>query len=109
MADEKLDRRVRITNQFRSGQAMVYDLSCEETRLTVRMTSRPNDDGLGEWTAEAHSRQSPERPTVAEPGATRSDALRAVARSWEVKNGRFGFPTLDWESIARALTDVRAI
>ncbi|MDP9149640.1 MAG: hypothetical protein M3O36_06840 [Myxococcota bacterium] len=109
MAEEKRDVRVRITNQFRSGKAMVYDLSCEDTRLTVQIVPRANDDGVGEWTVEAHARQSPDRPSIGEPGATRADALRAVARAWVAKNGAYGFPTLDWELVAQALVAVRAI
>jgi hypothetical protein len=109
MAEDKASTRVRITNQFRSREAMVYDLSCETTRLTVQIAPRPNDDGLGDWSAEAHARQSPERPSVGELGATRGDALRAVARSWTAKNGAYGFPALDWELVAQALIAVRAI
>ena len=109
MAEDKTKVRVKITNQFRSGEAMVYDLSCEDTRLTVQIARRPNDDGIGEWSAEAHARQSPDRPRLGEPGSTRGDALRALGRAWTAKNGEFGFPQLDWELVAEALTAVRAI
>jgi hypothetical protein len=109
MVEEKREVRVRITNQFRSGNAMVYDLSCEDTRLTVQIAPLSNDDGTQGFTAVAHARQSPDRPSVGESGLTRSEALRAVARSWAAKNGAYGFPTLDWESVAQALLAVRAI
>ena len=39
---------VRITNQFRKRDAMVYDLSCERFHVTITMAGRPNLDGLGE-------------------------------------------------------------
>jgi hypothetical protein len=109
MVDEKHDARARITTQFRSGSAMVYDLSCESTRLTVQIAPRPGDTGAEAFTAIAHARQSPERPSISESGLTRSDALRAVGRSWSAKNGAFGFPVIDWESVAQALLAVRAI
>lgn len=109
MREEKNGARVRITNQFRSANAMVYDLSCEDTRLTVQIAPLPSDDGGTGFSAVAHARQSPERPSINESGVTRSEALRAVGRSWAAKNGAFGFPPLDWESVAQALLAVRAI
>jgi hypothetical protein len=101
--------RARITNQFRKRFAMVYDLSCDDVRLTIEVTPREAGDGHGEWAVQAHARQAPEQPTVDEAGATRSQALSAVARSWAAKRGSYGFPTLDWEAIAQALQAVRAI
>jgi hypothetical protein len=100
---------VRITNQFRKRQAMVYDLSCDTVRLTLEVTAREASDGLGEWHVEAFARQAPEKPTIDEAGMTRSEALRAVARSWAAKQGTYGFPALDWDAVAEALLAVRAI
>jgi hypothetical protein len=100
---------VRITNQFRRREAMVYDLSCEDIRLTIEVAQRPNEDGLGEWVVEAHARQSVNMPTINEPGMTRNDALRAVARSWMARQGADGFPALDWEAVSAAMLGVRAI
>jgi hypothetical protein len=100
---------VRITNQFRRREAMVYDLSCEDIRLTIEVTQRPNEDGLGEWVIEAHARQAADKLAIHEPGATRNDALRAVARTWAAKQGAVGFPALDWEAISVAMLGVRAI
>jgi hypothetical protein len=100
---------VRITNQFRKREAMVYDLSCEDIRLTIEVAQRPNDDGLGEWVVEAHTRQLADKPTIHEPGVTRIEALRAVARSWIAKKKDQGFPELDWEAVSAAMLGVRAI
>jgi hypothetical protein len=100
---------VRITNQFRKGQSMVYDLSCEAVRLTIEVSAREVGDGRGEWNVAAHAREAPERPTIEEPGVTRSDGLRAVAASWAAKHGAYGFPALDWDGVTRALVAVRAI
>jgi hypothetical protein len=109
MAKDKPQSPVRITNQFRKGQAMVYDLSCDHVRLTIEVTARENADGLGEWNVEAHARAAPDEPTIDAPGVTRSDALRAVAKSWTAKQGTQGFPSVDWEAVAHALLAVRAI
>jgi hypothetical protein len=100
---------VRITNQFRKGQSMVYDLSCEDVRLTIEVTPREGDDGRGEWNIGAHARQAPDRPTIDEPGLTRREALGAVAASWAAKRGAYGFPALDWDGVTQALLAVRAI
>ena len=110
MSKEKSQRSgVRITNQFRKRETMVYDLSCEEIHLTIEVAQRRNDDGLGEWLVQAHARQAADRPAIIAPGVTRNDALRAVARSWTAKGGAYGFPELDWEAVSVAMLAVRAI
>jgi hypothetical protein len=109
MVKDKSTASVRITTQFRSGKSMMYDLSCEDNRLTVEIAPSENDAGQQAFTAAAHARQSPERPSITEPGPTRAEALRAVGRAWAAKNGAFGFPTVDWEQVGQALHAVRAI
>jgi hypothetical protein len=109
MRNETSRPGVRITNQFRKREAMVYDLSCEDIRLTIEVAQRSNEDGLGEWIIVAHTRQAVDKPTIHEPGVTRNDALRAVAHSWAAKQGAHGFPKLDWEAISTAMLGVRAI
>jgi hypothetical protein len=109
MSKETSRAAVRITNQFRRREAMVYDLACEDVRLTIEVAQRRNDDGLGEWFVEAHARQAAERPTIQEPGATRNEALHAVARAWVAKQGAYGFPALDWDAVSAAMLSVRAI
>jgi hypothetical protein len=76
---------VRITNQFRKGDSMVYDLSCKDVLLTLQVTSRGDADGAGAWHVEAFARHVPERPILDQPGKTPSEALRAVANSWTVR------------------------
>src|SRR5579864_9358657 len=74
---------VRITQQFRSRDAMVYDLRAIIGRLTLRVTGRGGDDGPPtEWRIEASTSSSPDAVVVAERGVTRAEALRAVGRSW---------------------------
>lgn len=106
MAKEEV--RARITNQFRKRQSMVYDLSCNEVRLTIEITPSESTDG-GDWSVRAHARQAPEQPTVDHAGATRKEALSAVASAWAAKGGAYGFPALDWDAVAQALQAVRAI
>jgi hypothetical protein len=101
--------RARITNQFRKRTAMVYDLSCNDVRLTIEVTPRESSDGREAWTVEAYTHQTSDRPSAVESAATRADALSAVARFWAAKQGAYGFPTLDWEAITQALLAVRAI
>jgi hypothetical protein len=101
---------VRITQQFRSGDAMVYDLRGTAGRLTLRVRGQGGTEGPPtEWCVEASTSSSPEAVVVAEWAATRAEALRAVGRSWGEKRLASNLPVFDWESVARALTAVRAI
>ncbi len=100
---------VRITNQFRKRDTMVYDLSCDRFHVVITMAARSNSDGRGEWMTEACASESAEKPAIAEPGLSREGALHAVAFTWKAKNREYGFPTLDWDAIAEALRNVRAI
>jgi hypothetical protein len=88
---------------------MVYDLSCQDVRLTLEFSVRDGDEGPETWQIVAFAREAPEKPTLDELGPTRGDALRAVARAWMAKGGSYGFPVLDWDATAQALLAVRAI
>jgi hypothetical protein len=104
------EEALRITQQFRSGEAMVYDLRSRAGRLTLRVSGRGGDEGPPtEWRIEASTSTSPSAVAVAEWGPTRADALRAVGRSWGEKRLAGNLPVFDWESVARALSAVRAI
>ena len=101
---------IRITQQFRSRDAMVYDLRGKAGRLTLRITGRGGDDGSPmEWRIEASTGGSADAVIVAEEAATRADALRAVGRSWNDRRIENNVPSFDWESIARAMAAVRAV
>jgi hypothetical protein len=105
--EKRVMASVRITNQFRSEKSMVYDLSCADTLLTVEIA--PSEGETKAFTAAAHMRPTPQHPSIAEPGSTRGEAVRAVGRSWAAKNEAFGFPKIDWELVGQALVAVRAI
>jgi len=110
MKPEVDEDAVRITQQFRTRDTMVYDLRGRAGRLTLRISGRGGDDGPPtEWRIEASTSTSPDAVIVAEQGATRAEALRAVGRSWDEKRLASNLPSFDWESVARAMAAVRAI
>jgi hypothetical protein len=101
---------IRITQQFRARDAMIYDLRGSAGRLTLRVTGRGGGDGPPtEWRIEASTSSSPDAVVVAEAGGSRAEALRAVGRSWNEKRLANNLPPFDWESIARVMAAVRAI
>ena len=102
---------VRITQQFRSGEAMVYDLRSASGRLTLRITGSGGamDGPPTEWRIAASTSTSPDGVVVAECASTRADALQAVGRTWSEKHMTCNLPIFDWESVARAMRAVRAI
>jgi len=110
LTKERDDDAIRITQQFRTGEAMVYDLRGGAGRLTLRVSGRGGGDGPPtEWHIEASVSTAPGAAVVAAGGATRADALREVGRSWDEARLANNLPSFDWESIARAMAAVRAI
>jgi hypothetical protein len=110
VTDEREEASIRITQQFRSRDAMVYDLRGGAGRLTLRVTGRGGEDGSPtEWRIEASTGSSVEPAVVAEQGATRAEALQALGRAWNEKRVTSNLPAFDWESVARAMAAVRAI
>jgi len=86
---------------------MVYDLGGSAGRLTLRVIGRGRGDGPPtEWRIEASMSTSPDAVVVAEEGATRAEALRALGRSWNDKRLANNLPSFDWESVARAMAAV---
>ncbi len=101
---------LRITNQFRSKGGMAYDLKCEGVRLTLHISPKTGSDDPGEWRVEARGgRATEEAVTIMEWGATRTEALQAVAKSWAGELATDGLRVFDWEAIAAVLTSVRAL
>lgn len=98
--------KVRITDQFRSGRSMVYDLKCESIRITISMCSSDEIDG---WKIEMLAKQTPDSPTVLATGASRGEALGVLADAWRSRGGAFAYPALDWGAIREVLAAVRAI
>ncbi len=102
------DSGLRITQQFRSRDAMVYDLRGAAGRLTLRITGRGDDDGV-EWRVEASTSTSPDAISVASSAPTRAKALHAVGQTWTATHIAQNLPLFDWEAVAKALADVRAL
>ena len=101
---------IKITQQFRSGEAMVYDMRNRTARLSLRVSGRGGNEGPPtEWRIEASTSSTPDSVVVSECGPTRADALRAVGRTWGEKRLAGNLPVFDWESVARAMSAVRAI
>jgi hypothetical protein len=103
------DAALRITQQFRSGRAMVYDLKDKVSRLTLRISERQSPSEPGDFRVDAATGTAPEALVVTGWGATRADALRDAARSWSEGRIRTGLPAFDWEAVAQALSAVRAV
>jgi hypothetical protein len=111
MKHEDDEHAIRLTQQFRSGESMVYDFRGAAGRLTVRVSGRGGEDAgpPAEWCIEACTSSSPESVVVAEWAPTRAEALRAVGRSWDEKRLANHLPTIDWDSVAKAMSAVRAL
>jgi len=110
MKSEDHEGAVRITQQFRSRDAMIYDLRSNAGRLTLRISGRAGDESSPTaWRIEAATSSSPDAVVVSESATTRGEALRAVARSWNEKRLMSHLPQFDWESVVAAMTAVRAL
>jgi hypothetical protein len=101
---------LRITNQFRSGGGMAYDLKCDGVRLTLLITERGTASDPGEWRIEARgSLSSEQKANIVEWGATRADALAAIGRAWATAADTASLRVFDWDAVANTLRTVRAI
>ena len=101
----------RITQQFRSGESMIYDFRGEAGRFTLRVSGRGGDDAgpPAEWRIEACVGSSPDSVVAAVWAPTRAEALRAAGRSWNSKCVANRLPPIDWENVALAMSAVRAL
>ena len=100
---------LKITNQFRSRTGFVYDLKSDGVRLTLTISQRQGHDEPGEWFVGAKTSSAPDAASIEAWGATRIDTLREVARLWGEKTMEMQLPRFDWEAVAKALSDVRAV
>jgi len=108
MKDEN-DAGLRITQQFRSGRAMVYDLRDKTSRLTLKFFERQSTAEPGDFRVEAATGGGPDVLVITGWGATRAEALREAGRSWSEARVTSALPLFDWEAVARALGAVRAV
>jgi hypothetical protein len=106
---EEQDGGLRITQQFRSGRAMVYDLRDKSSRLTLKIFERQSSAEPGDFRVEAATGGGPDVVVITGWGATRAEALGAAGRSWSEARFTSALPAFDWEAVARALSAVRAV
>jgi hypothetical protein len=100
---------LRITDQHRSKDSMVYDLRCKDARLTLSVSRGTDDARPQDWRIDAQSGRGVGVHVVTAHGPTRADALRLVGESWTSSEERDGLPHFDWTAIASALAAVRAL
>ena len=100
---------LKITMQYRSKLAMIYELESRGHAFQIRITKLGEEQDEGPWRIEAHDGLDDGVATVSAEGATRGDALDAAASAWRAAGQAGRLPELDWAAIAVALGDVRAI
>jgi hypothetical protein len=88
---------------------MIYEIESRGRAFSIRIQKTGGELDAGPWQIEALAGVGEGAAAVVEQGATRSDALSAVARSWRTMRLESDLPDLDWEEITRALDSVRAI
>jgi hypothetical protein len=101
----------KITTQYRSKGAMIYELECAggavlDLHVSTRRHSELEQD---EWCIEAHNGHAAGAVVMAEWGPTAGAALERVALAWAARSASLGLPDLDWAGVARALQAVRAV
>jgi len=75
----------------------------------LRKASARSADPSHEWRFEAHPVQSPQLVVGGEWRTTRADAFRNMRDLWIERGEGLGLGRVDWEKVAVALADVRAI
>jgi hypothetical protein len=100
---------LKITNQFRARTGFVYDLKADGVRLTLTISQRQGNEEPGDWFVGAKTSSAPDAAAIEAWGATRIDTLREVARLWDEKSLELHLPRFDWDAVAKALSDVRAV
>lgn len=95
-----------IAQQYRERECMTYELECQGTRLTVRIFFPNEGDGAG-WRIEARTNQT--EVAVEAREATREGALAAVAEAARSLVAQPSLSDLDWDAVAVALKNVRAV
>lgn len=101
---------LRIVDQVRTMHMRGYDLACESARLRLQIAPAESD-GTEPYRVEARMRAHPagEEVTASASGATRTEALRALAERWRETERGFGMQAFDWEAVEALLVGVRAL
>jgi hypothetical protein len=100
----------KITMQYRSGNALVYELeSATGVALDVHVSSGATPERADAWHVAAHSSRRADPIVISESAATRAEALRKVANGWTAQASELGLTTFDWDAVTKLLLSVRAI
>ena len=100
----------KVTMQYRCGAGKVFELeNAGGKMLDVHVTPRDATGGAGEWLVAAHDRRSGDAVVIAEWGATRSEALDKVSRTWVAQMSAQNLSAFDWTAVTNTLLAIRAI
>jgi hypothetical protein len=97
---------LRIVTQYRARRGMVYELESEGATLNVHVAPRATPVDAGEWAVEARNSRAADAVAIVAWGATRTDALAAVGRDWQLNDTLHPF---DWNAVRTLLTTVGAL
>jgi hypothetical protein len=95
--------------QYRSGAGKVFELESAGKMLDVHVTPRDAAGGAGEWLVAAQDRRGGGATVIAEWGATRSEALGKVSRTWVAQMSERNLSAFDWAAVTNTLLAIRAI
>lgn len=95
--------------QYRSGTGKVFELESAGKILDVHVTPGGAADSGGEWRVAAQDRRGGGAVVIAEWGATRSEALDKVSRTWVAQMGEQNLSAFDWAAVTNTLLAIRAI
>lgn len=107
MSREETDG-LHITQQHRSGRAMVYDLRNREARMVVKVFEKSSADDPDQFRVEVTTNVCP-GVVVEAWGSTRAQALREVSGRWLETAANPPLPSFDWDAVTRVLQAVRAV
>ena len=99
----------KVTMQYRCGTGKVFELESAGKMLDVHVTPRAAADSAGEWLVAAHDRRGGDATVIAEWGATRSEALDKVSRTWVAQMSERNLSAFDWTAVTNTLLAIRAI
>jgi hypothetical protein len=99
----------KVTMQYRSGAGKVFELESAGKMLDVRVTPGEGPDGAGEWLVAAQDCRGGGAVVISEWGATPSEALDKVSRSWVAQMSERNLNAFDWSAVTSSLLAIRAI
>lgn len=97
-----------IRNQYRQpGKGMVYELAFSDEKLVL--CAMQSLDPSAQWRFEARVPNASQMVLIGEWHATRVGAFAMLRELWALKAASLGLATFDWDKVASALQQVRAL